>query len=203
MALSVLLVFSVLMLATPSEAQTPSEADCPSASQIQQFTETGDATTALFDVPTGQFVISYTFPSGATGIIYSLGISPENGEGNSVPVIGALPGAQNLQPNQGQVKTETTPGQYRLKFTPSDPNQEYVVTVYQCDPSGGEVTQGSAPTAPAPKASQDQKAKVDRNTIPKRRLAPTGGAPVASLVLAGVGIFGLGLLAAVALVRRR
>ena len=55
----------------------------------------------------------------------------------------------DLEPNQGQTKVEDIPGRYRLRFSPSDPDQEYVVTVYECDPSGGESTVPSHSPAPS------------------------------------------------------
>jgi hypothetical protein len=39
--------------------------------------------------------------------------------------------SQVLPENQGQTKVEDLPGPYRLKLSPGDPNQEYVVTAYE------------------------------------------------------------------------
>ena len=64
--------------------------------------------------------------------------------------LGILNDPPDLPPNQGQTKIEDMPGCYRLTFSPSDPNQEYVVTVYECDPSGGQSTISSPSTSPSP-----------------------------------------------------
>ena len=140
----VLVTLVVLTLAWMASSQgmaqvPPSNGDCPNASQIEEFTETGDTTTEYFDASTGQLYASYEFPDGAPGIIYRLEISFER-EPPPAPPDGAEPvaplGATGLiqappetEPNQGQSKLEDVPGRYRLELSPSDPDQEYVVTV--------------------------------------------------------------------------
>ena len=144
-----LVVFGML-LAASSEAQTPpSEEDCPGASQIENLTQTGETTTDFFDAPTGQFVISYEFPDAASGIIYRLEVNPER-EGGIVGALGLLEDPPDLPENQGQEKVEDIPGRYRLELSPSDPNQEYFVAIYECDPSGGESTLPSPSPLPTP-----------------------------------------------------
>jgi|SRR5215207_4707223 len=73
-----LVVFGLLLSKSP-EAQTPSpsEVDCPAASQIEEFTQTGDFTTDYLDVPTGQLYVTYDFPNAASGIIYRLEVNFE------------------------------------------------------------------------------------------------------------------------------
>ena len=44
----------------------------------------------------------------------------------------------DLPKNQGVSKIENTPGRYRFAFDPKQNELEYLVTVYECDPSGGE-----------------------------------------------------------------
>jgi hypothetical protein len=145
-----LVVFGMSLLAGSSEAQTPpSEEDCPSASQIEQLTQTGETTTDFFEAPTGQFVISYEFPDAPSGIIYRLEVNPER-EGGVVGALGLLKDSPDLPENQGQSKVEDIPGRYRLELSPSDPSQEYVVTVYECDPSSGESTIPSPSHPPSP-----------------------------------------------------
>ena len=148
-----LVVFGIMMLSGSSEAQTPpSEENCPSATQIEQLTQTGETTTDFFDAPTGQFVISYEFPDAASGIIYRLELNPER-EGGIVGALGLLEDPPDLPENQGQTKVEDIPGRYRLELTPSDPNQEYAVAIYECDPSGGESTIPSPSPQPSPPPS--------------------------------------------------
>jgi hypothetical protein len=156
----VALVVFVLQLSGSPLAQTPSpsEQDCRSASEIQQFTETGETTTEYFDVPTGQAYVSWEFPGAPSGIIYRLDVSFERepppgepGEADPVAPIGSLgiiEDPPDTEPNQGQTKLEDVPGRYRMEFSPSDPDQEYVVTVYECDPSGGESTIPSSSPSP-------------------------------------------------------
>lgn len=158
-----LLVFASAWLSSrQGMAQVPpSNGDCPNASQIEEFTETGDTTTEYFDASTGQLYASYEFPDGAPGIIYRLEISferepPPSSPGGAEPVAplgaaGLIQDPPETEPNQGQSKLEDVPGRYRLELSPSDPDQEYVVTVYECDPSGGESTVPSPSPSPAPK----------------------------------------------------
>jgi hypothetical protein len=148
------MVFWLLLSKSPeAQTPTPSEVDCPSASQIEQFTETGDASTDFFDAPTGQFFISYEFPNGAPGIVYRLDVEPER-ENGELGALGVLTDPNtDLESNQGQTKVEDIPGRYQLSFSPSDPNQEYVVTVYECDPAGGESTIPNPSPSPSPPPS--------------------------------------------------
>jgi hypothetical protein len=150
LACVVALVVYGILLSGSSEAQTPpSEENCPSATQIEQLTQTGETTTDFFDAPTGQFVISYEFPEAASGIIYRLEVNPER-EGGIASALGLLEDPPDLPENQGQTKVEDIPGRYRLELSPSDPNQEYVVAIYECDPSGGESTIPSPSLPPSP-----------------------------------------------------
>lgn len=147
------LLTSVWLFSRQGTAQEPpNDEDCPNASQLEQFTQTGDFTTDFFDSPTGQFVISHEFPNALAGIVQRLGVQPER-EGGEIGALSAL-GPQDLEPNQGIAKLEDIPGRYRLELSPSDPDQEYVVVVYGCDTSGGESTiPRSTSPSPAPKAS--------------------------------------------------
>lgn len=174
---AVLVVF-VMLLSRSSEAQTPpSEEDCPSATQIEQLTQTGETTTDFFNAPTGQFVISYEFPDAASGIIYRLEVNPER-EGGIVGALGLLEDPPDLPENQGQTKVEDIPGRYRLELTPSDPNQEYAVAIYECDPSGGESTipsPSSSPTPPPPPAPSPPAGATAHTTTATRASTSAGG----------------------------
>jgi hypothetical protein len=57
-----------------------------------------------------------------------------------IGAVGIIEDPPDARPNQGQTKLEDVPGRYRLEFSPSDPDQEDIVTVYECDPSSGEST---------------------------------------------------------------
>jgi hypothetical protein len=136
----------VLRLPSSPEAQTPgpSEEDCPSASEIRQFTETGETTTEYFDIPTGQAYTACEFPGGASGIIYRLDIVFERNlprprrEGGepvaSVGMVGIIEDPPEAGPNQGQTKLEDVPGRYHMELPPSDSAQEYVVTATNATP---------------------------------------------------------------------
>ncbi len=81
---------------------------------------------------------------------------------------------------------------------------DYSVTVEDCTGTAPGVAPPAAPTppapkaAPAPKATPKQKEKVMRETVPKRPLPPTGGAPtsyaVYGFVLGGASLLALGLV---------
>lgn len=147
--------YGLYRLGTPEAAAqpTPSSGDCPNPRPIQQFTETGSATTDFFDVPTGQFLIYYVFPNGASGIIYRLSVNPQR-EGAEVSSVVSVPGGtQELPNNQGVLKVSDIPGRYRLSFSPSDPNQQYETVVIECDPSGGQSTIPSPSPPPPPPPS--------------------------------------------------
>lgn len=156
----VAILASVWVFSRQGAAQEPpSPQDCPAAEQVQQFTETGDSTTEYFDSPTGQLYASWEFPNGAPGIIYRLDVNFEREPEPSSPGGVDLPPALGMagliedppedEPNQGQSKLEDVPGRYRMEFSPSDPAQEYVVTVYECDPSAGESTVPSSNPSPS------------------------------------------------------
>jgi hypothetical protein len=163
----------------------PSSQDCPAARQVQEFTETGNFTSEYFEAPTGQLYASYEFPNGATGIIYDLEVgferepppAPSGGAETIAPIgsLGIIDDPPETEPNQGQSKLEDVPGRYRLELSPSDPDQEYVVTVYECDPSGGESTVPSpspspgGSTAPSPSPSPGPKTTT---TPPKTPATP-------------------------------
>ena len=118
----------------------PSGADCPSAEQAQRFDQTGAATTDYVDAPTGRLLLSYEFPDAPAGVIFRLDVKPERESISARDVkplgtLGALREPTKLAKNQGQVLLEDVPGRYRFGFSPSDPNQEYVVVAYRCGPS--------------------------------------------------------------------
>jgi hypothetical protein len=92
------------------------------------------------------------FPDAASGIIYRLEVNPER-EGGIVGALGILEDPPDLPENQGQTKVEDIPGRYRLELVLSDPNQEFVVAIYECDPSGVESTIPSPSPNPSPPLS--------------------------------------------------
>jgi hypothetical protein len=80
----------------------------------------------------------WEYPDAPKGIVQELKVNPEGGD-EEMPMAGMLsPDSFNLPKNQGVSKIESKPGRYRFAFDPEDNQLEYVVTVYECDPSGGE-----------------------------------------------------------------
>ena len=126
-----------------------------------------ETTTQYFDIPTGQVYAAWVFPGCASGIIYRLDITferepPPASQGRVEPVapigaVGIIEDPPDARPNQGQTKLEDVPGRYRLEFSPSDPDQEDIVTVYECDPSSGEST---VPNPVPPQAVRPLRAPV-------------------------------------------
>jgi hypothetical protein len=78
------------------------------------------------------------YPDAPKGIVQELKANSE-GADEGMPMPG-VPTADsfNLPKNQGVYKLESKPGRYRFSFDPEENKLEYVVTVYECDPSGGE-----------------------------------------------------------------
>ena len=124
----------------PNKEYSPSERDCPNARRLGATTQkSGPSRTKYFDTPTGQLLAHWTYPDAARGIEQRLDVNAEGGDAKGGPVF-AMPvvGAFDLPKNQGVSKIESTPGRYRFAFDPKENQLEYVVTVYECDPSGGE-----------------------------------------------------------------
>jgi len=122
----------------PNTEYSPSEKDCPSAKKLGQTSpKTGPSRTKYFDTKTGQLLAYWKYPDAPKGIVQELKVNPEGGDGLAQP---AMPtgGSFNLPKNQGVSKIESKPGRYRFSFDPEENQLEYVVTVYECDPSGGE-----------------------------------------------------------------
>ena len=73
------------------------------------------------------------YPNGKSGTLYRLEVRAQSEDGR--PDVAGKPTnpGRGLPKNQGEVKFEDVPGRYKLTFSkPSDPNEEYVVTAYQC-----------------------------------------------------------------------
>lgn len=183
--LAILVMLSLFYgLVGAQEVPTPGEEDCPAARQIEEFTETGEFTTDFIDTPTGQFYIFYEFPDAPTGDAQPLSVEfeRESGGANAIADPSDNP---DLEENQGQAKIEDVPGRYRFTFSPTDPDQEYVVTVFECgDPSGGEsnnpktTSQDKAkgqPAPPPPKATPPPAPKTEPKSQPKGPELKSGG----------------------------
>jgi hypothetical protein len=95
----------------------------------------GRAVRSIFDVPSGQFLVHWEYPNGTSGVIYKLQVNATSEEGTLAAQGITAKVGRNLPKNQGEVKFEDVPGRYRLEFEkPSDPDDEYVVTAYNCEP---------------------------------------------------------------------
>jgi hypothetical protein len=124
----------------PNKEYSPSERDCPNARRLGETTQkSGTSRTKYFDTPTGQLLAHWVYPDAPRGIEQRLEVNAESGgsEGKLEPVMPVIADF-DLPKNQGVGKIESTPGRYRFSFDPKDNELEYVVTVYECDPSGGE-----------------------------------------------------------------
>lgn len=123
----------------PNKEYSPSEQDCPSARRLGQTTQkSGPSRTKYFDTPTGQLLAHWEYPDAPRGIEQRLDVNAEGGDAEGRPVFAGPAFAFDLPKNQGVSKIESTPGRYRFAFDPKENELEYVVTVYECDPSGGE-----------------------------------------------------------------
>jgi hypothetical protein len=123
----------------PNKEYSPSERECPNVRRLGTTTQkSGPSRTKYFDTPTGQLLAHWEYPDAPKGIVQELKVNPEGGD-KGMPVLG-VPTADsfNLPKNQGVSKIESKPGRYRFAFDPEENQLEYVVTVYECDPSNGE-----------------------------------------------------------------
>jgi hypothetical protein len=123
----------------PNKEYSPSERECPNARRLGTTTQkSGPSRTKYFDTPTGQLLAHWEYPDAPKGIVQELKVNPEGGD-KGMPVLG-VPTADsfNLPKNHGVSKIESKPGRYRFAFDPEENQLEYVVTVYECDPSNGE-----------------------------------------------------------------
>ena len=81
----------------------------------------------------------WEYPDAPTGIVQRLEVRSEGGGEKDMPAATRpVMDDFDLPKNQGVSKIESTPGRYRFAFDPGENQLEYVVTVYECDPSGGE-----------------------------------------------------------------
>jgi hypothetical protein len=126
-------------IADPTMEYSPSERDCPNAEKVGQTSrKSGPSRTKYFDSKTGQLLAHWEYPDAPKGIVQELKVNPESAD-EGLPMAGMLgPGASDLPKNQGVSKIESKPDRYRFSFDPEENELEYVVTVYECDPSGGE-----------------------------------------------------------------
>jgi hypothetical protein len=125
-------------IADPNQEYVPSERDCPSAKILGETSPTtGPSRTKYFPTKTGQLLAHWEYPDAPTGIIQELKVNPESAN-DDMPMAGLTTGDFNLPKNQGTSKIESKPGKYRFAFDPEENQLEYVATVYECDPSGGE-----------------------------------------------------------------
>jgi hypothetical protein len=127
-------------VADPNTEYSPSEKECPNVKKIGQTSpKSGPSRTKYFDTKTGQLLAHWKYPDAPKGIVQELKVNPEGGDDESMPMLG-MPtfDSFNLPKNQGVSKLESKPGRYRFSFDPKENKLEYVVTVYECDPSGGE-----------------------------------------------------------------
>jgi hypothetical protein len=123
----------------PNKEYSPSESDCPSARILGKTTQkSGPSRTKYFDTPTGQLLAHWVYPDAPTGIVQRLAVDAESGDAEGGPVMAGPTFDFDLPKNQGVSKIENTPGRYRFAFDPKQNELEYLVTVYECDPSGGE-----------------------------------------------------------------
>ncbi len=122
----------------PNKEYSPSERDCPNARRLGKTTQkSGPSRTKYFDTPTGQLLAHWVYPDAPRGIVQRLEVNAEGGD-EGVPMLGIVSDTFNLPKNQSVSKIESKPGRYRFAFDPKENELEYVVTVYECDPSGGE-----------------------------------------------------------------
>jgi hypothetical protein len=126
-------------IADPNTEYSPSEKDCPNSQKVGQTSrKSGPSRTKYFDSKTGQLLAHWEYPDAPKGIVQELKVNPESAD-EGLPMAGMLgPGASDLPKNQGVSKIESKPDRYRFSFDPEENELEYVVTVYECDPSGGE-----------------------------------------------------------------
>jgi hypothetical protein len=122
----------------PNTEYSPSEKECPNAKRLgQQPPKTGPSRTKYVDTKTGQLLAYWKYPDAPKGIVQELKVNQESANEN-LPMAGLpSPDSFNLPKNQGVSKIESKPGRYRFSFDPEENQLEYVVTIYECDPSGG------------------------------------------------------------------
>ncbi len=123
----------------PNTEYSPSEKECPNAKKLGQTSpKTGPSRTKYFDTKTGQLLAYWKYPDAPKGIVQELKVKPESAS-DEMPVLSVPTGDSfNLPKNQGVSKIASKPGRYRFSFDPEENQLEYVVIVYECDPSGGE-----------------------------------------------------------------
>lgn len=207
--------FYVLLIVQPSEAQqggatgagAGGNEGCADPREVETFNGTENQITPSFNITGNTFRLLYD--------ITDLDADPLGDIINIRPVDdgGPVGGAVTLQdPGNGSQNVLEGPGSFTLEIESN--GFEYSVTVEDCTGSAsgtapastpGTSTPAAAPApkatpspTPAPKATPKQREKVMRETVPKRRLPPTGGVPapyaVYGFVLGGTSLLALGLV---------
>jgi hypothetical protein len=127
-------------ISDPNTEYSPSEKDCPNVRKLGQTSskKSGPSRTKYFDTKTGQLLAHWEYPDAPKGIVQELKVNPESADEGPSMAGAPSPDAFNLPKNQGVSKIESKPGRYRFSFDPEENQLEYVVTIFECDPSGGE-----------------------------------------------------------------